>query len=141
MANEVANRFNDMFHDWDRFFSDFNNFLPGFTSDMQQLKSDVVDKDDHYELAVELPGVDKKDINLNYRNGSLIITAQKNVSTAKKDEKGQIMAQERSTGRLQRSYYLPNVDSEKIKAQTQNGVLKISLPKTKESSGHQIKIE
>ena len=84
---------------------------PAFGADV---KSDVVEKDDHYEVVADIPGVDKD---------------------------GNILQSERSFGSVGRSYYLPNVDREKVSAKYKNGVLHITLPKAEVAKKSAIKIE
>ncbi|GEP73799.1 Hsp20/alpha crystallin family protein [Weissella thailandensis] len=141
MANELSDRFNGMFHDWDHFFNDFNHLMPAFSAESQQLKSDVVDLDDHYEVSVDVPGINKKDINLSYQGDTLTVTATRHSSNTEKDDKGNIITHERTEGRVQRSYYLPEVALDKIKAQVDDGVLKITLSKSENSDKQQITID
>ena len=141
MANELSDRFNGMFHDWDHFFNDFNHLMPAFSAESQQLKSDVVDLDDHYEVSVDVPGINKKDINLSYQGDTLTVTATRHSSNTEKDDKGNIITHERTEGRVQRSYYLPEVALDKIKAQVDDCVLKITLPKSENSDKQQITID
>lgn len=141
MANELSNRFNGMFHDWDHFFNDFNHLMPAFNAENQQLKSDVVDLDDHYEVSIDVPGINKQDINLNYQNDTLTVTATRHTSNTEKDDKGNVITRERTAGRLQRSYYLPAVELDKIKAQVNDGVLKITLSKSETSHNQRITID
>ncbi len=141
MANELSDRFNGMFHDWDHFFNDFNHLMPAFSAESQQLKSDVVDLDDHYEVSVDVPGINKKDINLSYQGDTLTVTATRHSSNTEKDDKGNIITHERTEGRVQRSYYLPEVALDKIKAQVDDGVLKITFPKSENSDKQQITID
>ena len=141
MANELSDRFNGMFHDWDHFFNDFNHLMPAFSAESQQLKSDVVDLDDHYEVSVDVPGINKKDINLSYQGDTLTVTATRHSSNTEKADKGNIITHERTEGRVQRSYYLPEVALDKIKAQVDDGVLKITLPKSENSDKQQITID
>jgi len=141
MANELSNRFNGMFHDWDHFFNDFNHLMPAFSAENQQLKSDVVDLDDHYEVSIDVPGINKQDINFNYQNDTLTVTTTRHTSNTEKDDKGNVITRERTAGRLQRSYYLPAVELDKIKAQVNDGVLKITLPKSETSHNQRITID
>ncbi|WP_258089328.1 Hsp20/alpha crystallin family protein [Weissella fangxianensis] len=141
MANELSNRFNGMFHDWDHFFNDFNHLMPAFNVENQQLKSDVVDLDDHYEVSIDVPGINKKDINLNYQGDTLTVTATKHASNTEKDDEGNVITRERTAGRVQRNYYLPDVTLDKIKAHVDDGVLNITLPKSENSHKQQITID
>lgn len=137
MTNELSNRFNGMFHDWDHFFNDFNHLTPF----AQQLKSDVVDSDNHYEVSVDVPGINKDDINLSYQGDTLTISATKQASKTDKDDQGNVLTQERSAGHIQRSYYLPGVDFNKITAKVSDGVLQVTLPKSETTNNHRISID
>ncbi|QDJ58775.1 Hsp20/alpha crystallin family protein [Weissella sagaensis] len=137
MANELSNQFNGMFHDWNHFFNDFNHLTP-FT---QQLKSDVVASDKHYKVSVDVPGINKDDINLSYQGDTLTISATKQASKTDTDENGNILTRERSEGHIQRSYYLPGVDFNKINAKISDGVLQVTLPKSETSNNHRISID
>ena len=104
------------------FFNDFPAMSVG------KFKVDVKDKGSEYELTAELPGVNKEDIALNYNNGYLTISAQKNES--KNEEKENYIRRERHSGSLSRSFYIDDIDESKIAAEFNNGVLKIDLPKS-----------
>lgn len=85
-----------MFYDWNHFFNDFNHLTP-FT---QQLKCDVVDSDNHYEVSVDVPGINKDDINLSYQGNTLTISATKHASKTDKDDQGNVLTQEHSVGHI-----------------------------------------
>lgn len=138
--NELANSFNQLMHIGDGFFEDFGE--PFFTMDSSNnMKSDVTKTEKGYQVTVDLPGVDKKDIDLSYNEGILSIKAKRNANLDQKDEKDNVVVRERSYGEYVRNYRLPDVDAQKISAQAVDGVLTIDLPKSvHEESGHQIKI-
>lgn len=133
--NEVAKKedgFNSLFDVFNDSF--FANPFAGF-GDMPMtanMKVDVKDNGDSYELIADLPGVDKKDIALNYDNNYLTIEAQKDESNDQKDDKGNYIRRERHTGTISRSFYIDSIDESKIEAQFESGVLKITLPKAPE---------
>ena len=93
------------------------------------MKVDVKDSGDHYELAADLPGVTKEDINLRYENGYLTITAVHNESKDEKDNNGNYIRRERHTGEVSRSFYIDGIDDANIHAEFKDGVLQVSLPK------------
>ena len=84
-----------------------------------------------YELQVEVPGVNKENISIDYENGYVTIAAKTNKSKDEKDKEGNYIRRERYSGSYSRSYYLGEVDRESIKAKLDNGVLSIIVPKTK----------
>ena len=97
------------------------------TSHMQPLL-DVYETDKTIVASLDLPGVEKKDVEVSVSNGFLTISGErKNISG-----EGRIW-QEASFGTFKRTFELTEaVVEDKIKAQFKNGVLKISLPKAEE---------
>ncbi len=90
---------------------------------------DVNEKNDSYEIHIDLPGVAKEDIHITLRNGTLIVEAETN--TENKEEKGgQIIRQERHHGKFVRSFELgTQVHESDIRASHKNGVLTVTTPK------------
>ncbi len=123
------------------FYEDaFNSFFRPFYvgEDAALMKTDIRENDDVYELEVEMPGFEKKDIALKYENGYLTVTAKK--SEANENEKKYIR-RERSCS-CSRSYYLGDVNEKEIKAKYDNGVLTVAVPKEKpQQLTHSIEIE
>ena len=76
----------------------------------------------------------KEDIKLNYENSYLTIAAEKNEEKDEKDDKGNYIRRERSTGSVSRSFYIDNIDETKVKAEFKDGILKVSMPKAAEVS-------
>lgn len=114
--------FDDMFNT--PFFTGRNNGL---------MRTDITEKDDHYLLDVELPGCKKEDIQIGLRDGYLNISASRNSNKEEKDDKGNLIRQERYSGSFSRSFYVgENVEEKDIKASYDNGELKITFPKEKE---------
>lgn len=94
---------------------------------------DIKDEGDKYVVEVDLPGVDKKDINLEVRGNSLLISAKK--KEEKKEEKEGYIRSERSFVGYRRVLRLPeDADTNNIKAKYENGVLRIEIGKIKGSS-------
>ena len=133
MANDMMNRHNDLFdamNDWfdlpRKFFDD---------GDIAKLmQSDVVENDKEYIIKVDMPGMDKNDINLNYNNGILSVSgSRKSFKDLSNDKNNSLIHRERSEGHISRSFRLPNVVASEIHAKYDNGVLTITLPK--QSSG------
>ena len=89
---------------------------------------DVAESDKAYEIAVELPGVEEKDLDVSVSEGVLAIKGEKR-SESEESEKNYHRV-ERSYGSFERRLTLPNeIDAEKIDAGFTNGVLTVTIPK------------
>lgn len=89
---------------------------------------DIIDKDDHYVFIADLPGVDKKDISVQFNNG--ILTMEAKINEQHSSETDRIIRKERRTGTFNRSINLgDNIDAQQINAEFINGLLKVTTPK------------
>ena len=86
------------------------------------------DEDDAYYVEVDLPGVDKKDIEITTEDNILTISGERKLKKEMKED--DYYRVESTYGKFSRSFTLPeNVDIEKIKASNEDGVLEIVIPK------------
>lgn len=108
-----------------------NIFFPYEHKENNMMKTDVKENENDYELQVEVPGVSKENISIDYENGYVTIAAKTNKSKDEKDKEGNYIRRERYSGSYSRSYYVGDVDRESIKAKLDNGVLSIIVPKAK----------
>lgn len=93
---------------------------------------EVVDRDTHYEIKAELPGLSPADIELALDAGMLTISGER--SEEMRDEKDDYLLSERHYGAFRRSLRLPpGTDADKIAAELAQGVLTISVPKTEQA--------
>ena len=128
--------------DWFERFFDADRW---FDSDLPMARSwrpavDVVEEQDHYELAAELPGLIEKDFEVKIEDGTLSIQGERKVENESKD--GGVRRLERSYGSFTRSFALPeHVDRDHIEARYDKGILKVTLPKTKESRSQNIQVK
>lgn len=123
--NSVAKR-GDYFEDFfNNFFSD-DFFAPAMFNN-KSFKVDVKEDDNQYLVEADLPGMKKENINLEYENNYLTISAKK--EDVLEDKRDNYVRRERSYGEFKRSFYVDNVDESKVDASFTDGVLKISLPK------------
>ncbi len=114
----------DLFDD----FMDFPFATPWHHQDL--MKTDIKETKDSYELDIDLPGVEKKDISLELKDGYLTIKANHNQEQEQKDEDGHYLRKERFTGSCSRSFYVgENVQQTEVHAKFDNGILKLSFPK------------
>ena len=115
----------------------FDDFMPMFLrKEMKEfnsiMKTDIKETDSNYVLEVDLPGFDKKDINMQLDNRYLSITARReHKSEEGQDKKGNFIRRERSFGQFSRSFYVGDIQEEDIDAKLENGILTIKLPKDK----------
>lgn len=101
---------------------------------------DVIDRDNEVIIKAELPGVDKKDIDISVTANT--VTIKGSTSHEEKEEKGDYYRCEISRGSYSRTLSLPaDVDEEKTKAKFKDGILELTLPKLKKSKRHTIKVE
>lgn len=117
-----------------------DDFLGDATVDGWCPRADVVEKDDHYEVSVELPGVEKDAVKVSVENTVLTVSGEN--KSEHKDEGDSYRRLERRYGAFSRSFELPEgVDAEKIGATFNNGVLKLSVPKAPEIMPRVIEIK
>ena len=89
---------------------------------------DLYEKDDHFVIKAELPGVNKKDIAIDLKDRVLTLSGERSHENEVKEEN--YYRKERSYGKFQRAFTLPaDVDSDKIKAEFKDGLLQIEVPK------------
>ena len=88
----------------------------------------VNESDLEYTVSMDLPGVRKKDVEVNISEGKVKVIGNRNDSQLK--EGNSCILQETSHGTFQRSFELSNaIQQDKIKANFNNGVLNLTLPK------------
>lgn len=101
---------------------------------------DIQDEKDHYLVKADIPGVDPKDISIEMHNNTLTIRGEKESKTEEKKEN--YVRVERSKGLFYRTIELPeSVEADKIKASSHNGVLKVTIPKSKAGASRKIEVE
>lgn len=102
---------------------------------------DINEYDESFELFVDVPGVDPKDVEITLDNGVLTIAGERH-AVKKADEPAMVQRRsERARGRFYRRFILPDtVDAEKVKATDRHGVLEISIPKQAKAQPRRIKV-
>jgi len=92
------------------------------------MKTDVKQTDNGYEVAVDLPGCKKEDVQMDLNDGYLTIQAVRSHSNDEKDQKGRYLRRESFSGTCARSFYVGDVKKEDIHAKFEDGVLYVELP-------------
>jgi len=126
--NAIRNNFRTLSDIIDSFFN--SPFLPEFNPGYRPLMN-VLETDSEYQLELSAPGFDKKDISLSIEDQVLVIKGQ---HKEEKTENSVYHRREFSASEFSRFFELSDdIDTEKIKATHENGVLKIWLPKKPEA--------
>lgn len=108
----------------------FNSVLTERNNKMFDMKCDIYEEDGVYNLIMDIPGFDKDNVKIECDDGYLTITAEKET---KNNDKNYIR-QERHYGKIQRSFYVGNIDHESVEAKFKDGTLKIKFPKEDENA-------
>lgn len=120
------------------FFETFDNF-PTLSNGTMVPKADFSESDSGYELAVEMPGVAEKDLDVSVKNGVLTVKGEK--KSEREEKKKDYYRAERSYGSYYRAMTLPeDADEAKIAARFTDGVLRVAIPKSAEAKSKSQKI-
>jgi len=105
--------------------------MPGFQDTNFKMPVDIYEKDGTVAIDFELPGLEKKDINIELEGNNLTVSGKMQKDNEVKEEN--YYRCERSYGEFSRSFTIPDGIKEKdLKATYKDGVLKVTFPKTKE---------
>lgn len=116
------------------YFGDFfDDFAPMRRED--NMRCDIYEKDGDYHIEMDVPGFSKDEIKIEAKKDHLTITAEKENEKEEDDNDKNYLHRERTYGKYQRSFYLHDLDSEKVNAEFNDGVLKITVPKKDEEEG------
>jgi HSP20 family protein len=124
-------------------FNDF--FFPRTTFDEGMLSwgwnpvVDIYDNDDNIVIKAELPGVKKKDIEVDIKDRVLTLKGERTADNEVKEDN--YYRRESTYGRFERSFTLPaEVDPGKVKADFKDGILKVEVPKPEHKKPKQITV-
>ncbi len=107
--------------------------------EMRMPRVDVLDGEENIVVRAEVPGVDKKDIEVSVNDTSATIKGK--IVREKKEAKGEYYCCEIGAGEFTRTVALPSaVDGSKASAELKDGILELTLPKIEKSRRHTIKI-
>lgn len=120
------------FEEWDSLFN--RPYHPAFYT--TRSASQITENDKAYIISVDMPGVDKKEINLEVTGNRIMVSGER------KDERKSKEKSERSYSSYQQSFTLPeDAELNKIQAESKNGVLEITVPKTGKKTSKKIEIK
>ena len=129
----------------------FENLFEGFLRPMRAANRDadgqlvppvdITEEEKQYVITAELPGIDKKDIDVSVNDGVLTIRAERKAETEDKDKEGRLIRRESRYGQYSRSMRIDrSVDVSKVSASHKDGLLRLVLPKTSEAVPQKIEI-
>ena len=98
-------------------------------SALGEFRTDLKDNGDSYTLEADLPGFDKKDINIEMKDDVLTITAERHSEHEDDDKKNKYIRCERSYGSYTRQFDISGIEADGITAKYDNGVLTLEMPK------------
>jgi HSP20 family protein len=121
-----------------RFYDDmFDVFEPPVNKGMN---CDIYEKDGMYHVEMDAPGYKKNEITIECHKGTLTIKAKKEFNKEEHEGK-KYLRHERRFSSMERSFYLGDIDEDKIKAEFVDGTLKITVPTKAEETKRTISIE
>ena len=124
----------------DRFFDDIFDIEP--RRPKEKMECDIYEEDGNYVVEATVAGFNKEDIKVEAEDGSIIITASKEENQIDDSNKKYLRRERHFKSKTQRAFYLGDIDEENIKANFNNGVLKVTVPKKEiESNKKLIDIE
>lgn len=133
------------FRELDEIRSGFDRLLERFRTEFygERIWSpaiDISDTGDNLVIKAEVPGFDKKNINISLTGDNITISGK--TQEEKEEKKSRYIYKERVSGSFTRSFTLPvPVDRNKVKATCKDGILEIVLPKAEEAKTKEINID
>ncbi len=129
--------FNNSFDLLNSFMNEFH--VNSFDSKNLIPKANIYEENDEFIVEAEVPGIKKENISLEIKNNTLCIDTKNNYED--KVEGNKYYIKEIIDKNYSRSFYIPkNIDTEKLTANLEDGILKIKLPKSEEVKPKQIPI-
>jgi len=93
------------------------------------MQCDVYEKENTYHIEMMIPGYKKEELKIEVDEGYIKVSAEKKTETNDTSEDKKYIHREISYGKVQRTFKLENVDEENIKAEFNDGILKLEIPK------------
>ena len=142
MKNELTRK--NGYSDYDFFNEAMHDFFPSFygfgrNNGQKYMRTDIKEAEKKHVIKVKHPGLDKKDIHIDLKDGYLNISVKKE-ENQEEGKKENYIHRERSFS-CSRSYYVGDVRKEDIKAKYENGILSVFIPKETPSRPQENKIE
>ena len=104
-----------------------DSIFDDFMDTKEPMKCDIYEKDGIDHIEADMPGMKKEDIKVELNDGYLTIGATKEENNEEKDKN--FIKKERFYGKLERKFYIGDVNEDEVNAEFTDGVLKIQVPK------------
>lgn len=148
LARPEPSLFGSLQREIDRLFDDFHRSMEGawpWRSDLMP-SIEVAETDKIIELSVELPGLERKDVDISLEDNMLVVRGEKRIEAEKsgdaKNNGRNVQVSERSYGAFYRSIQLPpGIDPASIEATMSKGVLKVIIPKPARAQAKKIEVK
>ncbi len=122
----------------------FDQAFDSFFTPMNQPSVDIEEKEHSYIINMDIPGMNKEDINVTYNNNLLTVEASQNQESENKDDATNYIRRERVSRSFKRQFVIDNIQFDGIECKYENGVLNINLPKNDQhtiENNHRIEIQ
>jgi HSP20 family protein len=130
---ELQNEINRLFNTWD---NESSGATAGWVPNV-----DIQEYADRFQLFVDLPGVNPKEVDITLDNGVLTVSGERRIPAPAEGEQVVTRRTERGHGQFYRRFALPEtVDSENVKAAGRDGVLEITIPKQAKAQPRRIEV-
>ena len=148
VTRPLSNPFSALQQEIDRLFEGFSRGFSGFPAREVMPSMDLSETDKEIEITAELPGLERKDVDISLEDDVLTIRGEKKTESVQdnKKDKGSdnknYHLSERSYGMFYRVLQLPpGIDPSTVKATMSNGVLKITIPKPARTQAKKIEVK
>lgn len=130
----------DVFEDFDRIVDSF--LRPTYSTTVNfQPTCDVNETKDHFLVSFDVPGMKKEDIKIEVQGNQLVISGERQREVREEGSEASLR-HERYYGKFERTFALPSsINTEKIEAHYENGVLNVALPKAEAAKGRTIQVQ
>ncbi|MDU6783437.1 Hsp20 family protein [uncultured Peptoniphilus sp.] len=88
-----------------------------------------MDEDKDYKVEAELPGFSKDEIDVDFEDGKLTISAEKNEEVNDENKEKNYIHRERKSSKMMRRMFFKDIDQENMTAKLEGGILEITIPK------------
>lgn len=144
-ARPEINVFGSLQREIDRLFDDFARgfgTLAAAGNGSLMPSMDISETDKEFVITAELPGLERKDVEISLEDNVLTIRGEKKVETPPDDKKTNVHVSERSYGVFYRVLELPfSIDPSSVQAVMSKGVLKVAIPKPARPESKKIEVK